>query len=864
VVTPAALSVPPSPTSLALPAVQLAALDAWGNAVSLPPGVQLRLVLRCCSPDNSSTAGPAAAPGADATAGRRGQEWVLHCTDLSPAAGSHTEGAAHAPTPARSPVQALALPSLSLHDIQQKMQLDVGGGGGGDGGGGGQLQMGSTYWVYACLWVPAAPSPIHRPGHSLLARGLLGPSPSDLSSLQRHQEQQQQEPGGQGWAAEGVWGEMDSPAAQRRSSGKARRQDGAAGTPHTPGPPAAAAARPEPQLASPPTRLYPPSLLQPSPNTQPWLSDSDCGRQSAHGAAAGEALEPAALHILNTPQPPAQGIFPAPPSPDKAPPLSLNLLLLRFLLASGQQADLQRRRMELFEQLAQARQPLEQQQAAAQQMLDKLNHLRAQQATFNKPLPAPVPCTIASCEAEQNKLWAQLEHAPSVVMRAAAAAGTQGGEAADLWQQALLLCPRNGDPQRDNTMDKRAIRDWTAAVQELQQGLVQGAGLAPAVLGPVQMLLACERRDVAACLSGYLRSSLECWVTCSEEGQRALDRQRKEESLMVYLPEVHRICYKAKDPVDNTSAQGWLKGLCPQPEVDTVLEAQGAASGFIGYAANLVYLPPGLARCKVAVQRPRRQPAELLTLRQSLVYVLFGSLMVFETDAHAQHFVTAVREVGQGELLPHTRLITLDGRTINMQAGRKSKPRPYHGVCMSGLAAEHQEGQDKRVKALMNQLDTLHEWRQLLQSTAAATTALSEQEKVVQAAQADSSHLLARLELELKQVEAELLRMQPANGIDSDTLGGPAAGDACGPEALSGRKRVAGAADPRRQQNPTRSQTGNIGPSAQPRPDPGPSNGTSAAQEAQALLQHLFSAGGQGPAVQDGLPHRSGRRASNR
>ncbi|GFH12094.1 hypothetical protein HaLaN_07722 [Haematococcus lacustris] len=73
VVTPAALSAPPSPTSLALPAVQLAALDAWGNAASLPPGVQLRLVLRCCSPDNSSAAGPAA-PGADATAGRQGQD----------------------------------------------------------------------------------------------------------------------------------------------------------------------------------------------------------------------------------------------------------------------------------------------------------------------------------------------------------------------------------------------------------------------------------------------------------------------------------------------------------------------------------------------------------------------------------------------------------------------------------------------------------------------------------------------------------------------------------------------------------------------------------------------------------------------
>ncbi|GFH12093.1 hypothetical protein HaLaN_07721 [Haematococcus lacustris] len=215
-------------------------------------------------------------------------------------------------------------------------------------------------------------------------------------------------------------------------------------------------------------------------------------------------------------------------------------------------------------------------------------------------------------------------------------------------------------------MDKRAIRDWTAAVQGLQQGLVQEAGLAPAVLGPVQMLLACERRDVAACLSGYLRSSLECWVTCSEEGQKALDGQRSEESLMVYLPEVHRICHNREEDVDSSSPQGWLKRLCPQPEVATVLEAQGAASGFIGYAANLVYLPPGLARCKVSVQRPGRQPAQLLTLRQSLVYVLFGSLMVFETDAHAQQFVTAVRGVGRGELLSRTRLITLDGRTVGI------------------------------------------------------------------------------------------------------------------------------------------------------------------------------------------------------
>ncbi|EFJ51191.1 hypothetical protein VOLCADRAFT_88023 [Volvox carteri f. nagariensis] len=114
-------------------------------------------------------------------------------------------------------------------------------------------------------------------------------------------------------------------------------------------------------------------------------------------------------------------------------------------------------------------------------------------------------------------------------------------------------------------------------------------------------------------------------------------------------------------------------------------QSQSQSHGFIGFAVNLVHLPPHLADIRVALRDSRGQLVQA-TLRQTMLNYVYGNAMVFEGEEHIMSFRDRCRRAGVAVEMP---LIAVDGRGGYNLADRGSvsfgERLPPH-VCFSGLS----------------------------------------------------------------------------------------------------------------------------------------------------------------------------------
>ncbi len=76
----------------------------------------------------------------------------------------------------------------------------------------------------------------------------------------------------------------------------------------------------------------------------------------------------------------------------------------------------------------------------------------------------------------------------------------------------------------------------------------------------------------------------------------------------------------------------------------------------------------------------------LLSLRKALAWWLFDSLMVFETKAGMREFAAQLRgRHARGQLEPKTKMLALDGSSVNLQAGVETDAPPVGASVISSL-----------------------------------------------------------------------------------------------------------------------------------------------------------------------------------
>ncbi|GFR46592.1 hypothetical protein Agub_g8185, partial [Astrephomene gubernaculifera] len=291
-----------------------------------------------------------------------------------------------------------------------------------------------------------------------------------------------------------------------------------------------------------------------------------------------------------------------------------------------------------------------------------------------------------------------------------------------LWEPNASVClvPRR--------RDQHGERDY-----ERLRRLAGACTGVPGALGPVVMLGAVERRDVAETLCSYLGGRCQRVYV---RGDAALMEVRRRlhglrpgfESTDLEDPDVSELFELRPAELDHNHPQMLLKkqSLCNlyrnvlnfEPVQPTnELPAQGsnrrrpdANDGFIGFAVNLVVLPPHLLAERVAVRDTRGRGVVQANLRQTMLNLLFRDLMVFETVAHIDAFKARCR----AQNLPlKTQLIAADnsgshglgGIGVVFSGERLSANVFYSGLprnAVAGLGGDGWSGGavDLRLKAL--------------------------------------------------------------------------------------------------------------------------------------------------------------------
>ncbi|GFR46596.1 hypothetical protein Agub_g8198, partial [Astrephomene gubernaculifera] len=231
----------------------------------------------------------------------------------------------------------------------------------------------------------------------------------------------------------------------------------------------------------------------------------------------------------------------------------------------------------------------------------------------------------------------------------------------------------------------------------------------PGALGPVVMLGAVERRDVAETLCSYLEWRCQRVYVRGREAATELRRRVEAMRLSGKIMDLENPKLLAKyelhpDEQNLDHPQALLRkqhlrdlyqnvlNFEPVQQPTNELPAQGsnrrrpdANDGFIGFAVNLVVLPPHLLAERVAVRDTRGRGVVQANLRQTMLNVLFQDLMVFETEAHIDAFKARCR----AQNLPlETQLIAVDGRgalNIGEEADEDFGERTPPNVFYSGL-----------------------------------------------------------------------------------------------------------------------------------------------------------------------------------
>ncbi|GIL48724.1 hypothetical protein Vafri_5187, partial [Volvox africanus] len=108
--------------------------------------------------------------------------------------------------------------------------------------------------------------------------------------------------------------------------------------------------------------------------------------------------------------------------------------------------------------------------------------------------------------------------------------------------------------------------------------------------------------------------------------------------------------------------------------------------GFIGFAVNLVHLPPHLAEIRVPLRDHQGRSLQQGTLRQTMLNYVFGNAMVFEREEHIHAFRDRCRRVN---IFPDVPLIAVDGKggyNLGDKGSVSFGERTVPPICFSGLS----------------------------------------------------------------------------------------------------------------------------------------------------------------------------------
>ncbi|GIL69462.1 hypothetical protein Vretifemale_391, partial [Volvox reticuliferus] len=164
----------------------------------------------------------------------------------------------------------------------------------------------------------------------------------------------------------------------------------------------------------------------------------------------------------------------------------------------------------------------------------------------------------------------------------------------------------------------------------------------------------------------------------------------------------------------------------PAEDVRSGNPQQRNCQGFIGFAVNLVHLPPHLAEIRVPVRDHQGRSLQQGTLRQTMLNYVFGNAMVFEKEEHIHAFRDRCRRVN---IFPDVPLIAVDGKggyNLGDKGSVSFGERTVPPICFSGLSpAEmtqlsqdglHGGALDLRLRAEQFRLCALHSRKAQLQA----------------------------------------------------------------------------------------------------------------------------------------------------
>ncbi|KAG2454306.1 hypothetical protein HYH02_001335 [Chlamydomonas schloesseri] len=235
--------------------------------------------------------------------------------------------------------------------------------------------------------------------------------------------------------------------------------------------------------------------------------------------------------------------------------------------------------------------------------------------------------------------------------------------------QSLCLSPVLSRVGPNGAVDEAATRQYqrVRCIADATFGV-------PGALGPLVMLGAAERSDVSDALAYLSRGSLDKLYVVGRSALDTVKSQLRElgagSALDLCNGSLERFYELDPGAVDMSHPQmplfkremrdryrDVLNFDVPRSALEGRSRPQDAREpddhGFIGFAVNLVHLPPHLADVRVPTSRGQA------TLRQTLLNRVFGHAMVFDTEANVTAFQRRCSERG---LRIETPVIAVDGR----------------------------------------------------------------------------------------------------------------------------------------------------------------------------------------------------------